>query len=148
MFVNPAAAAAAAGSKPGPSSRTSNTNAPSLARFYAGLIGGVDGGPSEGLLSPEQIDRARTLQTAGSDQVLSLPEFEIESTIALGFWSCSAFAPFGGRHAFGHSGAGGSVGVADPEHDVAGGYVMNKMNANIEGDPRVGALTAAVQSCL
>jgi hypothetical protein len=31
---------------------------------------------------------------------------------------------------------------------VAFGYVMNKMNANMDGDPRLEALTAAVQSCL
>ncbi len=118
-------------------------NAPSLARLYAGLIGGVDGGPSEGLLSPEQIDAARVLQTSGADQVLSFPGIDVESTIALGFWSASAFAPFGGRHAFGHSGAGGSVGFADPEHHVAGGYVMNKMVMAISADPRSSALIRA-----
>jgi CubicO group peptidase (beta-lactamase class C family) len=119
------------------------TNARSLARFYAGLIGGVDGGPSEGLLSAEQIVRARELQTSGLDQVLSMPGFDVESTIALGFWSASPFAPFGGRHAFGHSGAGGSVGFADPEHRVAGGYVMNKMSVAISADPRSSALIRA-----
>ena len=35
----------------------------------------------------------RTLQTAGADQVLSFPGIDVESTIALGFWSASAFAP-------------------------------------------------------
>ena len=118
-------------------------NGRSLARFYAGLIGGVDGGPSAGLLDAAQVDVARALQTSGSDQVLSMPGFDIESTIALGFWSASPFAPFGGRHAFGHSGAGGSVGFADPEHRLAGGYVMSKMNMAISGDPRSSALIRA-----
>ena len=85
----------------------------------------------------------RTLQTAGADQVLSFPGIDVESTIALGFWSASAFAPFGGRHAFGHSGAGGSVGFADPEHHVAGGYVMNKMSMAISADPRSSGLIRA-----
>ncbi|HEX4532043.1 MAG TPA: serine hydrolase domain-containing protein, partial [Acidimicrobiia bacterium] len=86
-------------------------NARSLAKLYAGLIDDV--------LTPEQIAIARTLQTSGTDQVLSMPGFDVESTIALGFWSASPFAPMGGRHAFGHYGAGGSVGFADPEHHVA-----------------------------
>ena len=70
-------------------------NARSLARFYAGLIGGVDGGPSDALLTPEQIAIRSTVQTSGMDRVLSLPGFDIESTIALGFWSTSPFAPYG-----------------------------------------------------
>jgi CubicO group peptidase (beta-lactamase class C family) len=119
------------------------TNARSLSRMYAGLIGGVDGGPSEGLLSTEQIDAARVLQTAGSDQVLSFPGFDIESTIALGFWSTSPFAPMGGAASFGHYGAGGSVGFGDAEHRIAAGYVMSKMGLGISVDPRSSALIRA-----
>jgi CubicO group peptidase (beta-lactamase class C family) len=118
-------------------------NARSLARLYAALIGGVDGGPPEAMLDAEQIGVARALQTSGLDQVLSLPGFDVESTIALGFWAASPFAPMGGRHAFGHYGAGGSVGFADPEHRVAGGYVMSKMDMGVSGDPRSGALIRA-----
>ena len=118
-------------------------NARSLARLYAALIGGVDGGPPEAMLDAEQIGVARALQTSGLDQVLSLPGFDVESTIALGFWAASPFAPMGGRHAFGHYGAGGSVGFADPEHHVAGGYVMSKMDMGVSGDPRSGALIRA-----
>ena len=57
-------------------------------------------------------------------------------TIGLGFWTASEFAPFGGEGAFGHSGAGGSVGFADPEAGIAGGYVMNRMMQGLAGDPR------------
>ncbi len=118
-------------------------NARALARLYAGLIGGVDDGPSEALLAADQISRARELQTAGLDRVLSMPGLDIESTIALGFWSSSPFAPMGGRHAFGHYGAGGSVGFADPEQHVAGGYVMSKMGLGISTDTRSSALIRA-----
>jgi CubicO group peptidase (beta-lactamase class C family) len=118
-------------------------NARSLARFYAALIGGVDGGSSEAMLTPEQVDAARALQTSGMDQVLSMPGLDVESTIALGFWTASPFAPMGGVHAFGHYGAGGSLGFADPEHHVAGGYVMNKMGVGVSGDPRSSALIRA-----
>ena len=112
------------------------TNAPSLARFYAALIGGVENGPSEALLTPEQIDSARTCQTEGADRVLSFPGIDLPTTIGLGFWTSSAFAPYGGERAFGHSGAGGSVGFADPEAGIAGGYVMNRMMQGLAGDPR------------
>ena len=37
----------------------------------------------------------------------------------------SPFAPYGGPKAFGHTGAGGSVGFTDPEHGIGFGYVMN-----------------------
>jgi CubicO group peptidase (beta-lactamase class C family) len=95
------------------------------------------------LLTPKQIETASELQTSGVDQVLSIPGLDVESTIALGFWSASPFAPMGGVHAFGHYGAGGSVGFADPEHHVAGGYVMSKMGLGISGDPRSSALIRA-----
>jgi CubicO group peptidase (beta-lactamase class C family) len=119
------------------------TNAPSLARFYAALVGGVENGPSEALLTPEQIDAARTCQTEGPDRVLSFPGIEMPTTIGLGFWTSSAFAPYGGERAFGHSGAGGSVGFADPEARIAGGYVMNRMMQGLAGDPRSRALIKA-----
>jgi len=120
------------------------TNARSLSRFYAGLVGAVDDGPGEPLLTRAQLDRARERQTVGPDRVLSFPGlFEVASTIGLGFWTSSPFAPFGGAGAFGHAGAGGSVGFADPEHLVAGGYVMNRMLPGLTGDPRSRALIGA-----
>jgi CubicO group peptidase (beta-lactamase class C family) len=119
------------------------TNARSLARFYAALIGGVENGPSEPLLTREQIDQARTCQTEGADRVLSFPGIDLPTTIGLGFWTSSEFAPYGGARAFGHSGAGGSVGFADPESGIAGGYVMNRMMQGLAGDPRSRGLIKA-----
>ena len=37
----------------------------------------------------------------------------------------------------------GATGFADPEHRVAGGYVMSKMDMGVSGDPRSGALIRA-----
>ena len=119
------------------------TNARSLARFYAGLIGPVEGGPPHALLTTDQIDLARTRQTSGYDRVMSFPGIDVESTIGLGFSSASEYAPMGGAGSFGHFGAGGSVGFADPEHRIAGGYVMNKMGLGAPLDPRSGALIRA-----
>ncbi|HXQ18463.1 MAG TPA: serine hydrolase domain-containing protein [Acidimicrobiales bacterium] len=124
------------------------TNARSLARFYAGLIGTVEGGPAGPLLSPVQVNKARTRQTEGRDRVLSFPGLDIETAFGLGFWAASPMSPFGGAPgAFGHSGAGGSVGFADPDQGIAVGYVMNKMMQNVLGDPRsLGLIQASYQA--
>ncbi|MGW1547445.1 serine hydrolase [Streptomyces sp. NPDC002346] len=50
--------------------------------------------------------------------------------------------------AFGHDGAGGSCGLADPEAGVALGYVMNRMGPGIADDPRKMALIEAVYEAL
>ena len=118
------------------------TNARSLARLYAGLIGPVDGGPSTGLLTPTQVDIAREPQATGTDLVLSLPGIAVDSTIGAGFYCSSTFAPMGGSGAFGHHGAGGSLGFADPDHHLAGGYVMNRMGLG-DIDPRPTRLVRA-----
>ena len=119
------------------------TNARSLARFYAGLTGAVEGGPSEAILGAEQVARASELQTSGPDKCL-----QFETTFGLGFFVASAFAPYGGARAFGHTGAGGSVGFTDPEHDIGFGYVMNKMGMSLNGDPRSGGLIKAVYAAV
>jgi CubicO group peptidase (beta-lactamase class C family) len=52
------------------------------------------------------------------------------------------------RHSFGHPGAGGSVGFADPENKIGFGYVMNRMGPHILLDPRAIALIGAVSKSL
>lgn len=119
------------------------TNARSLARFYAGLSGTVEGGPSEPLLTAEQIAKATELQTSGPDKCLYF-----ETTFGLGFFLSSLFAPYGGPRSYGHTGAGGSVGFSDPENGIGFGYVMNKMMQGLNGDPRSGGLIRAVYDAI
>ena len=119
------------------------TNARSLARFYGGLAGTVEGGPSEPLLTEEQVARASELQTSGPDKCLFF-----ETTFGLGFFVASPFAPYGGERSFGHTGAGGSVGFTDPENGIGFGYVMNKMMAGLNGDPRSGGLIKALYAAI
>ena len=85
------------------------------------------------LLTEEQVAKASELQTSGPDKCLFF-----ETTFGLGFFVASLFAPYGGERSFGHTGAGGSVGFTDPEHGIGFGYVMNKMMAGLNGDPRSG----------
>jgi CubicO group peptidase (beta-lactamase class C family) len=119
------------------------TNATSLSRLYAGLTGTVEGGPTESILTRDQVDEARTVRTFGPDQVFLSLGFPLEQHIGQGFWISSPFAPFGGARAFGHSGAGGSYGFADPEQQLGVGYVMNHMSAGLLGDPRARRLVRA-----
>jgi len=114
------------------------TNARSLSRMYAGLAGQFDDVPESVVFTEEQIDAARATQTSGPDKCLMA-----ETTFGLGYMTSSAFAPYGGAGSFGHAGAGGSVGFADPDNDIAVGYVMNKMMMNLSGDPRTRGLIKA-----
>jgi CubicO group peptidase (beta-lactamase class C family) len=103
------------------------TNAVSLSRMYAGLIGPLEGGPDAALFTPEQLERARTPLTSGPDVVFASAGLPLEQKIGLGFWRSGPASLFGGEGSFGHGGAGGSYGFADPEHGLAVGYAMNKM---------------------
>jgi CubicO group peptidase (beta-lactamase class C family) len=114
------------------------TNARSLSRFYAGLVGPLPDAPAAPLLTAAQIDAARERQTEGSDRCLFF-----ETSFGLGFFTASEFAPYGGAGSFGHSGAGGSMGFADPANRIAAGYVMNRMAQNLAGDPRTRGLVQA-----
>ena len=116
------------------------TNASSLARMYAATFGEVDG---VRLLSERSMNEARRLQVEGPDRVL------IEETrLASGFFLDGTACPMLGPNSFGHSGAGGSLGFADPEAGVAFGYVMNQMALGLGGDPRAMALVEAVRHSL
>ncbi len=53
-----------------------------------------------------------------------------------------------GRRAFGHVGAGGSLGFADPEAGLAFGYSMNRMGAGLLLNPRGQALVDATYRAL
>lgn len=112
------------------------TNSRSLARMYAAMVGEVDG---VRLLTDESLNAAIEPQVEGPDAVLMFP-----IPFALGFMRHSDFSPFAGPRSFGHYGAGGSVGFADPDRRIAVGYVMNQMLLGIAGDPRTAALIAAV----
>jgi CubicO group peptidase (beta-lactamase class C family) len=92
-----------------------------VARLYAALAGDgrIDGFP---VLSPETIARASTPQVSGEDIVLQRP-----TRFGLGFQLAMPERPLGPNpRAFGHFGAGGSLGFADPDARVAFGYAMNQ----------------------
>jgi CubicO group peptidase (beta-lactamase class C family) len=117
------------------------TDARSLARMYASLVGdGVDG---VRLLNDETIAKATAEQSSGRDEVLW-----VNNRFALGFSLNSEDGNLGQEGAFGHSGAGGSLGFADPKAEIGFGYVMNQMQLVAADDPRTLTLIAAVHESL
>jgi CubicO group peptidase (beta-lactamase class C family) len=116
------------------------TDARSLARMYAACVGPVDG---VRLLSDRQVAAAATLQTQGLDQCL-----QAETRFGLGFMVDGPFVGMLSPRSFGHPGAGGSLGFGDPDAGVGFGYVMNQMQSNLAGDPRVLNLIEAVKASL
>ncbi len=105
------------------------TDARSLARMYAACLGEIDG---VRLLTPERLRDATTQRTSGPNIVL----LDLDLQFGLGFIVPSSLVQLGGPHAFGHFGAGGSAGWADPDADLAFGYVMNRMDMGLAGDQR------------
>jgi CubicO group peptidase (beta-lactamase class C family) len=55
-------------------------------------------------------------------------------------------APFGRPSSFGHPGAGGSFGYADPHAEIGYAYVTNRMGTTLPFDPRDLALRTAISS--
>lgn len=119
-------------------------SARALSLFYAILANGgeIDG---KRLLSRQTLARATAVQH-------SIHELVMDRTYqqALGFLRSSPpIVPMGPlATSFGHQGAGGALGFADPVNRVGFGYLMNKMHARRENGPRAGRLIDAVYRCL
>jgi CubicO group peptidase (beta-lactamase class C family) len=120
-----------------------HANARALARIYGALARGgeVDGVK---LFGPREIERCYTEQSKGQDAVLPLT-----TRFGLGFMLSQPGAQLGPNpHAFGHPGAGGSLGFADPDAKVGFGYVMNQMGNEPLLDVRPAALIDAIYKSL
>lgn len=109
-----------------------------LARFYASLIGEVEGVPR--LFTPETLAAARKEESAGPDRILV-----INTRFGLGHMlhgsaspSCPP-APSATR-------AAAALGFADPESGIAFGYVTNGFRKTVTADPRAQALVRAVRA--
>ena len=104
-------------------------DARSIARAYAACIGEIDG--FRVLEDPQRAEAARR-QTTGNDVVL----LDLDLQFGLGFIVPSTLVTLGSPHGFGHFGLGGSMGWADPEAELAFGYVMNQLALGMTGDAR------------
>ncbi|MDG4860826.1 serine hydrolase, partial [Streptomyces sp. T-3] len=112
-----------------------------LARFYASLIGEVDGHAR--LFAPATLTMARTEESAGPDRVLI-----VNTRFGLGYMLHGSASPLLAPGSFGHPGRGGPLGFADPESGIALGYVTNGLHKGVTADPRAQALVRAVQAVI
>ena len=128
------------------------TNARALAGMYAPL---ANGGKHNGvrIVNEDQILRMSGVSAATlEDATLLMP-----SRFGLGFMRSmdnrhrstgSMETMILGREGFGHAGAGGSVGFADPEARLSLGYSMNQMGAGILLNQRGQSLVDAAYTSL
>jgi CubicO group peptidase (beta-lactamase class C family) len=114
-----------------------------LAQVYGALSrGGEIGGVR--VIASDAIRRFSEEQSSGPDEVLLIP-----TRFSLGFMMSLPSASMGpGARTFGHPGAGGSLGFADPDAKIGFGYIMNQMNAGILIDQRATALIDALYQSL
>ena len=74
---------------------------------------------------------------------------KVDTAFALGYARPLGPFRFGSSpRAFGHPGAGGSFGFADPDREVAFAYVMNRLGFHLRDDPREYALRRALYACV
>ncbi len=111
-----------------------------LARVYGALARGGDLDGAH-VLDAAGIARLRTEQSNGADLVL-----QIHSRFGLGVMlpqnrPDARFGP--SPRAFGHPGAGGALGCADPDARIGFGYIPNRLGPYILLDPRATALLEA-----
>jgi CubicO group peptidase (beta-lactamase class C family) len=123
-------------------STNGHASARGVARVFQALVAGgsVDG---VRLCEAGALAAAAEEQVCGEDLILHRP-----SRFGLGFQLTQAERPLGPNPgAFGHFGAGGSLGFCDPAAGVAFGYVMNTMGPRWQ-NPRNGALIGALYDSL
>jgi CubicO group peptidase (beta-lactamase class C family) len=100
------------------------------------------GGPP--LLQAEALAAATREVSYGPDQVLARP-----SRFGLGFQLTQPERPLGpGPSGFGHFGAGGSLGFADPDAGIAFAYTPNQGEGPRWQNPRNRGLIRAVYDAL
>ena len=122
------------------------TNARSLARMYAALLDDVD---DIRLLSPGTLAQATTPQTDGLPALIESGTAGPDIRFGLGYQLASPGMPGLSPASFGHTGAGGRLGIADPDLDIAFAYVCNSMrDIGPSGDPRWKTLLDAVRRAI
>ncbi|CAF1414085.1 unnamed protein product [Adineta ricciae] len=106
------------------------TNAWSVARFYALLIGDVDDGRYRRIIS-EDILKIATKSNTPYVELDSVSQSSI--SFGMGFMNFDRILPRLGSGSFGHFGAGGSIGLAAPAYNLSFAYVMNRLDATVAG---------------
>jgi CubicO group peptidase (beta-lactamase class C family) len=117
-------------------SANGHATARAVARIYSALASGE-------IIGPATLDEAVAEASAGPDAVLGRP-----SRFGLGFQLTQPERPLGPNpRSFGHFGAGGSLGFADPDAGLAFAYVLNRSGPRWQ-NPRNRALIDALYASL
>ncbi|KXU38542.1 serine hydrolase [Ventosimonas gracilis] len=115
-------------------------NARTLASFFSALL-------DDRLLPAELLAEMTREHSQGEDLTLLT-----ETRFALGCLLDQPMLPnatYGASSkAFGHPGAGGSIGFADPEYELGFGFVCNTLGPYILMDPRTQQLVRVLMDCL
>lgn len=116
-----------------------HTNALGLATIYGDLVA-----PTSQLLNQNVLPFCWQEQTFEADKVLGLPlRFSCGFMLSQQRVDCLLGR---GQNAFGHPGAGGSIGFADPDYGLGFGYVTQRMGQSLLIDQRVVKLIDAIYS--
>jgi hypothetical protein len=103
-------------------------------------FGAVDGFTR--LLSDATIAQVTQIQTVGEDLVL-----RVTTRYGVVFQKADDRLTYGSHQAFGHDGAGGSIGIADPWHDVSYAWIPRRMSFPGGADARGLGLARIVREC-
>jgi CubicO group peptidase (beta-lactamase class C family) len=115
------------------------TTASGLAGLYRDLVGGR-------IVQPGTLREAIKPRVSGPDRVML-----VDSAFGLGYMRPSMvyFTPRQAADtAFGHTGAGGSIGLGDIERGIGLAYLPNRMGEQLSGDQRAYRLVEAVYDAL
>ncbi len=117
-----------------------HSTARGLAGFYTGLLQGQ-------LLDSEMLNEMLTEHSSGMDLTL-----HTKTRFGLGCMleqvdELPASYSLGAR-SFGHPGAGGTLGCADPEREVSVAFVTNSLGASVLMDPRTQKINTMLKKCL
>lgn len=111
-----------------------------LAAVFAATVSSLEG--RSPLLSPEVVERMAQQQVWGRDRVL-----DTEMCFAVVFMKPQPRMEFGSHRAFGHDGAGGALGFADPTWRLGFGYIPQPMQPPGGADPKAVELARLLRRC-
>jgi CubicO group peptidase (beta-lactamase class C family) len=122
------------------------TNARALATMYAALMGPVDG---IRLINDRTLSQVTQPRTDDVETLIESGTAGPDIRFGFGYQLASPSMPGFGPRSFGHTGAGGRLGIGDPEHEIGFGYITGRMrNIGPHGDPRWRTLIDAARNCV
>lgn len=111
-----------------------------LAGFYSALLQGR-------LLSSEMFSHFQQEHSVGTDlTLLTQTRFGLGCMLEQASQPPATYAL--GARSFGHPGAGGTLGCADPEREVSVAFVTNSLGPSVLMDPRAQKINAMLKRCL